>query len=71
MQFIRFFVRLERQLQNSLCRPNSMILTPVRFLTNRHILLAIGDLRQIRTRRQKRGFGRKWSFATASRDNER
>jgi hypothetical protein len=43
-----------------------MILTPVRFLANRHILLAIGDLREIRTRRQKRKFGSKWSFATPS-----
>jgi hypothetical protein len=43
-----------------------MILMTVRFLANRHILLAIGDLREIRIRRQKRKFGPKWSFATPS-----
>jgi hypothetical protein len=43
-----------------------MILTSVRFLANRHILLAIGDLREIRIRRQKREFGPKWNFATSS-----
>src|SRR5271166_2905127 len=59
---------LKRELQNSLCRPNLMILTSVRFLANQHILLAIGDLREIRIRRQKRKFGPKWSFATPSTD---
>ena len=43
-----------------------MILAPVRFLANRHILLAIDDLREIRIRRQKVKFGPKWSFATTS-----
>ena len=45
-----------------------MILAPVRFLANRHILLAIGDLQEIRIRRQKRKFGPKWSFAAPSLD---
>ena len=52
--------------QNSLCRPNWMILTSVRFFANRHILLVIGGLREIRIRRQKRKFGPKWSFAISS-----
>ena len=43
-----------------------MILAPVRFLANRHILLAIDDLREIRIRRQKGKFCPKWSFATTS-----
>ena len=44
-----------------------MIFASVRFLANRHILLAIGDLREIRIRRKKGKFGPKWSFATTSR----
>ncbi len=42
-----------------------MILVPVRFLANRHILLAIGGLREIRIRHQKGDFCPKWSFAIA------
>jgi len=43
-----------------------MILVSVWFLVNRHILLAIGDLQEIQSRRQKGKFGRKWSFAIPS-----
>ena len=43
-----------------------MILMSVRFLANRHILLVIGDLQEIRIRRQKGDFSPKWSFAIAS-----
>ncbi len=43
-----------------------MILMSVRFLANRHILLGIGDLREIRIRRQKRGFAPKWTSAITS-----
>ena len=56
----------KRELQNSLWRPNLMILVSVWFLVNRHILLAIGDLQEIQSRRQKGKFGRKWSFAIPS-----
>jgi hypothetical protein len=42
-----------------------MILALVWFLANRHILLAIGDLREIRIQRQKHKFDPKWSFASS------
>jgi hypothetical protein len=46
-----------------------MIFVLVWFLENRHILLVIGDLREIQIQRQKRKFGPKWSFATPSEPN--
>src|ERR1700722_4732243 len=45
----QLFPDLERELQNSLWRPNLMILASVWFLANRHILLAIGDLQEIKS----------------------
>src|SRR6267154_5637865 len=55
-----------RELQNSQHVSNSMIFLLVRFLAKRHILLAIGALREIRIQRKKRGFGFEWSFAISS-----
>jgi len=53
-------------LQNSLCRPNSMILAPVRLLSKLTYLGKVGNLLRRRIRGQKRGFGPKWSFAKGS-----
>jgi len=53
-------------LQNLLWSPNSMILAPVRLLRKLTYLGKVGNLRRMRIRGQKRGFGPKWSFAKGS-----
>jgi len=45
-----------------------MILAPVRLLRKLTYLGKVGNLRRMRIRGQKRGFGPKWSFATPSND---
>jgi hypothetical protein len=47
-----------------------VVLVLLWFLANRHILLVIGGLREIRIRRQKRKFGPKSSLAIPSLVNE-
>ena len=43
-----------------------MIFLSIQFFVNRHILLAIGDLRKTEFDEKSKGFGPKWSLAIHS-----